>query len=300
METLKPYIQLSDFRTTLGSRSNIVTRIEPIERVQQMKYGYDVWRSLSRHKLTVMKRHMANLAERLIWVDLDSLIFEDMTPAYNSAFSWAVGRTPKVPSLQEMYKVRYRKDMDLKCFVNGDIFSITEGGFTEFLDYEKAHPNPKPEYDIQGYISLLLAQPGGSQHFRILQEVMPGFAWGFGCSDQIHPYETNKAFVPQINLESEYNILTTTSQFSGNLTKGKKYNYRMYCYGKCGSKEGSCNKHIYAPVAQMAFTSPTFFPFLNNLTRIATNHHTAAYFVQYFYCGEASFLERASSVRRSL
>jgi len=172
--------------TTMGTRANITAH--HISAASVDGHGFESsWISLSRYKLDIMANHLRQ-KERVIWIDLDTLVFTDLSSTFRQASTWVVGwQHGKHGVDQDLISIMGRP-IPSQYDSLGDLWAVDLDSIKEILDLEQSL-TVKPTYDLQGYFTLLLAQ--GSHNFRLLQDLMPHYAFGFQCSNFEHPTSSN-------------------------------------------------------------------------------------------------------------
>lgn len=190
--------KVSLLNTTMQTRTNIQAIVRKVSTIKRRGFE-DTWRELSRHKLDVVTEHMAR-GERLVWMDLDTLVFVDLTPAFREDVAWAVGWShgkSGVGSAAELAQIYSGVNVSPKLEVNGDLWLLNMDAINETIALEtelKQNNATLPAYDLQGYFSILLTR--NSTNFKVLQDIIPDYSYGFQCSSFSHPTAT--AFRPQV------------------------------------------------------------------------------------------------------
>jgi hypothetical protein len=86
--------------TTMGTRTDIVSRVCDVTSLPINVYTKNddkatlgsKWASLSRAKLDVVEDLIFHKGGRVVWIDLDTFVFVDLTRAFRpSVASWVVG-----------------------------------------------------------------------------------------------------------------------------------------------------------------------------------------------------------------
>jgi hypothetical protein len=179
------------------------------------------------YKMDVVREHL-NHGERLIWIDLDTLVFADLSPMIQEDVGCVVGWQNGKMGLRSKLVLKMFSGVNVlpKFDVYGDLWSLNLKALDEIssLRMEQKEKNiSRPWYDLQGYMSILMSQ--GSTNFKILQEIMPNYSYGFQCSNYKHP--DVEFFKPKI------------------------INKELHCPDNQGIGLGS-------KVGSISFTSPTF------------------------------------------
>lgn len=211
--------------TTMNTRTNIIVVVQNVTAITSR--GYDKFRDLSMYKMDVVREHLIH-GEHIIWIDLDTLVFVDLSPMVQEDVGCTVG--------WQHGKRGLPKELVLKMFsgVNvppkydsyGDLWSLNLKALDEIASLYKEQTEKnitRPMYDVQGYMSILMSQ--GSTNIKILQQIMPNHSFGFQCSNFTHP-----------NVE---------------FFKPKIMNQELHCPDVQGIGLGS-------KVGSISFTSPTF------------------------------------------
>eukprot|EP00977_Amphora_coffeiformis_P018018 scaffold6091_cov164-Amphora_coffeaeformis.AAC.2 len=125
-------------------------------------------------------------------------MFTDLSQAFAEDIAWVVGRGHGKNGTGEISGRFFSgTKVPLKFEVMGDLWSLNSKAFAEVfaLESEQAQKNiTRPEYDLQGYMSILMAK--GSSKFKLLQDMMPDYSFGFQCSGSLHPMPEN--FRPEV------------------------------------------------------------------------------------------------------
>jgi len=171
------------FKTTFGSAVNVLAIEKTVESIDMHGFS-DPWIRLSRHKLDIIQDHLfGDKPERLIWIDIDTFVFEDLTELYNSGKSWVIGNQHGKRTGLEILGTPIPPAFDAQ----GDLWMIKDrASIDEILHLEESiiDPNNRPTYDLQGYFSVLLSR--ASKHFRLVTDIVDR-NFGFQCSNYEHP-----------------------------------------------------------------------------------------------------------------
>jgi hypothetical protein len=181
-------------RTTMRTKTNIVVRNHAMADINSHFY-VNKWKGMSRYKLDIVTSHLIN-GERMVWIDADTLVFTNLTPAFLKSPSWVIGwQHGKSKSGSSVIS-----DITIPDEFNsqGDLWAVNLPAIKEIENLEtqlvKKSSSNLPLYDLQGYFSILMTQ--GSTNFKLLQKIMPEFNFGFHCSNYNHPNITN--FTPYV------------------------------------------------------------------------------------------------------
>ena len=246
-------------RTTMGTRARVTAVLYKSTRING--HGYESisrsrrwcwpicsggsgsegsrWHSMSRHKLDIMKRHLLQ-GEQPVWIDLDTLVLADLSLVFRNSSSWVLGwqhgRTLRGGTLEIISKVT----IPMRSNAQGDLWAVDMAGIDEVERLEASlldAGTELPQYDLQGYFSIILAT-NRTTTFRIIQDIMPAFAFGFECSRWDHPTSAN--FKPRVatnELNAGGNLIAST------FPPGAKREHLT-----CGGR----------PAAVLSFTAPSF------------------------------------------
>ena len=185
-----PNFTFSGLKTKI---STIVTT--PWELPQNAYSGVDSWRSLSRSKLDVVENLIRDTKSRVIWIDLDTLLFTDLS--VSNSHSWVIGyqHGSCVHGNCSAEHTRsggpFDREIEPRFDAYGDLWSLDRDAIRALRKYEKQHLSrdlPLPVYDLQGYFTLMLQDdvlPASLLHDLI------HFNFGFVCSQFQHPASHN-------------------------------------------------------------------------------------------------------------
>ena len=240
---------LKDLRTTMGTKTNITTHFLSPASIGENGYS-SPWIRLSRHKLNIMSKHVRH-GTRVVWIDVDTLVFTDLTKAFEGSSTWVVGWHTGNKNLGKDYRTS-GVAIPPRFQAQGDLWSVDSDAIEEILVLEKTL-KVKPEYDLQGYFSILLAR--GSSRFHLLTDVMANFTFGFQCSNGEHPNKSN--FDPRV-VDNE-----------------------LHCLDKQ-------NTGLSTRVGSISFTAPTFSKLflsgdISKMSNIA-NEEVRDWLIMFFYC----------------
>jgi hypothetical protein len=195
---------LEHINTTMGTSSNITAYFLSVE---DNAYT-NPWLRLSRHKLNIMSKHIRS-GSRVVWIDVDTLIFTDLREAFELSSTWVIGWQNGNKNRNKHVKIS-GVSIPPVFDAQGDLWSVDSDAIEEVVALEKSL-KVKPRYDLQGYFSILLAR--GSSRFRLLTDVMKNYTFGFQCSNYEHPTTSN--FEPliidnQIHCRDRQDVGTST------------------------------------------------------------------------------------------
>ena len=193
-------------QTTMGTRVDIVARVcdassLPKNVYSTSSYGAtkknsNQWASVSRAKLDVVEDLIVQEGEPVIWIDLDTLVFTDLSSARRrEASSWVVGYQRGNANMGfKRYAESHFRYIRPEFDALGDLWSLDLGGIEKVRDFEKRWMSrvmaTPPKYDLQAYFSLMLESGVFSENV-LLHNVLPGLNFGFTCSSFQHPTSEN-------------------------------------------------------------------------------------------------------------
>jgi len=180
--------------TVSGIKTNIVVYQSRPDLLPVNQYtGTNPWLSLSRAKLDVVEHLMALTGRNIIWIDLDTLVFVDLS--LTNTHSWVIGyQHGNCFNCSEEHVNQggtFDRPMEPKFDILGDLWALNLSVITAFRRYETKHVSsglPLPRYDLQGYFSLMLAD--SALPVSLLQDVLD-YNFGFVCSGFTAPSPTN-------------------------------------------------------------------------------------------------------------
>ena len=196
--TLHVYTDVPDvvpLETTMGTRTDIVSRVCDAKSLPENVYTTTSdWLSLSRAKLDVVEDLILQEGGPVIWIDLDTLVFTDLTRSFQrGASSWVVGyqRGIQCVGFKKCFKSHFqsvRPEFDAL----GDLWSLDLATIAKVRDYERRWVLSRslPEYDLQTYFSLML-ESGALPESVLLHNILPDLNFGFVCSNFEHPTSAN-------------------------------------------------------------------------------------------------------------
>lgn len=184
-------------QTTMGTRADIEVHICTPEQLPQNDYtDKDPWKSLSRAKLDVAEQLILSRGKKIVWIDLDTLVFADL--GITSKKSWLVGYQnggcdgAKNCSWEHIANGGESKlEIKPKFDALGDLWSLDLKAIAAVRLYESEHVKsglPLPKYDLQGYFSFMLQD---QELPAVLLHDVIDCNFGFFCSDFKHPSSEN-------------------------------------------------------------------------------------------------------------
>ena len=181
-------------RTLSGIKTNIVVHQSRPDLLPVNQYtGKDPWLALSRAKLDVVEHLMALTGRNIIWIDLDTLVFVDLS--LTNTHSWVIGYQHgncfNCSAEHISQGGPFDRPIEPKFDIFGDLWALNLSGIKAFRRYEQKHVSsglPLPSYDLQGYFTLMLAD--SALPASLLHDVL-NYNFGFVCSGFDHPSPTN-------------------------------------------------------------------------------------------------------------
>lgn len=163
------------------------------------------WKSLSRAKLDVVEDLITTFKTKIVWIDLDTLVFVDL--GVTESLPWVVGyqnggcQGAKNCSWEHIARGgRFSQDIEPKFDALGDLWTLDLNAIRAIKTYEQQHTRsglPLPEYDLQGYFTLMLQD--SALPVALVHDLLD-FNFGFFCSNFQHPSTTNL----QLRLENSH------------------------------------------------------------------------------------------------
>lgn len=184
-------------RTTMGTRTDIVVHIGTPNELPRNQYtGKDAWKSLSRAKLDVVEQLILSEGKKMVWVDLDTLVFADL--GVTNANSWLIGYqnggcngARNCSWEQTANGGESQLEIEPKFDALGDLWSLDLHAIAAVRQYEAEHMRrglPLPKYDLQGYFSFMLQDQ--EMPAVLLHDILE-YNFGFFCSNFKHPSSGN-------------------------------------------------------------------------------------------------------------
>lgn len=181
-------VQISN--TTWGAKVNLFYQKIDVETLSKFSVYEDPWHAISRSKLNEVEALMLRCRKRVIWIDLDTLVFVNLERTFEFANSWVVGfHHGDCRRLKRCSKLGI--EIPSEFDIQGDLWSLDFQEIDEIRKLEREMTmtgQDLPVYDVQGYLSILLTQNKISP--KLLHRILP-FNFGFACSDFHHPSEIN-------------------------------------------------------------------------------------------------------------
>eukprot|EP00223_Ostreococcus_mediterraneus_P004127 CAMPEP_0174586436 /NCGR_PEP_ID=MMETSP0929-20130131/26621_1 /TAXON_ID=548131 ORGANISM="Ostreococcus mediterraneus, Strain clade-D-RCC2572" /NCGR_SAMPLE_ID=MMETSP0929 /ASSEMBLY_ACC=CAM_ASM_000573 /LENGTH=253 /DNA_ID=CAMNT_0015768449 /DNA_START=357 /DNA_END=1118 /DNA_ORIENTATION=- len=149
------------------------------------------WKSLSRAKLDAVEELLVLEGGKVIWIDLDTLVFVDLQQSFQFRSSWVVGY--QHGGCDGRYDCnKESKQIQPEYDALGDLWSLDLRSIQQVRKYELnllQTGQLLPKYDLQGYFSMML-HAGEFPPSMLLHRFMP-YNFGFFCSNFKHPNSTN-------------------------------------------------------------------------------------------------------------
>ncbi len=148
------------------------------------------WAQISRAKLDVVEDVLLKYGGRVIWVDLDTLVFVDLSDTFKVATSWIVGYQRGADTIfRKIFSKKVRPEFDAL----GDVWSLDAKTIGKVRDFERrviSQMKTPPKYDLQTYFGLMLEE-GSLSRDNLLNRLLPSMNFGFFCSNFNHPTSKN-------------------------------------------------------------------------------------------------------------
>ena len=178
--------------TTFGAKTQIVVHACHAHSFPENPYSkIGKWAAVSRAKLDAVEDLLLQHGGRIIWIDLDTLVFVDLTKTFRQSPSWVVGyqRGVKCQGLSDCIPLAsswVRPEFDTL----GDLWSLDLHTITKVRDFEKRRITSSrrrpPKYDLQTYFGLMLEE-NTLPHSGLLHRILHEYNFGFFCSGFRHP-----------------------------------------------------------------------------------------------------------------
>ena len=178
--------------TTFGEKTQIVVHACHAHSFPENPYSkIGKWAAVSRAKLDAVEDLLLQHGGRIIWIDLDTLVFVDLTKTFRQSPSWVVGyqRGVKCQGLSDCIPLAsswVRPEFDTL----GDLWSLDLHTITKVRDFEKRRITSSrrrpPKYDLQTYFGLMLEE-NTLPHSGLLHRILHEYNFGFFCSGFRHP-----------------------------------------------------------------------------------------------------------------
>lgn len=185
--------------STFGTIPNIVVHQRHAKQFRKNEYSRtDDWRALSLSKLDAVEEVIKSQNRRVIWVDLDTLLFVDLQSPLLPE-SWFIGYQTggcggiyKNCSYEHVSRGGYNQaDIEPELDVYGDLWSFSLPTITAIRNYRKEYVRSGrtlPLYDLQGYLTAMLQE--NRLNASPLNRFLP-YNFGFFCSNFNFPNESN-------------------------------------------------------------------------------------------------------------
>ena len=183
--------------TFSGLKTNISVVITTPGDLPRNEFGiYDSWRSLSRAKLDVVETLARKTGHKVIWIDLDTLVFTDLM-SITKTYSWVLGYqhgSCKQGNCSAEHIRNYGvfdRQIDAAFDAHGDLWALNLSAIQALRAYETRHVTnalPLPLYDLQGFFTLMLQD--SALPANLLHTILD-YNFGFVCSKFDHPTAEN-------------------------------------------------------------------------------------------------------------
>lgn len=165
--------------------------------------AYDVdWHILSRAKLEMVENLILKHKTNVVWIDLDTLVFVDLSSTFSISSSWVIGYQNGACLQGNCTRDVIPCPIDPENDAHGDLWSLDLKAIQRVRWLEESllrEGRPLPKYDLQGYFSMMMQNKLWSA--KLLQDVLP-FSFGFHCSGYLHPTAENLKLFLDRNLSS--------------------------------------------------------------------------------------------------
>ena len=165
------------------------------------------WAALSRAKLDAVEHVMTAFGARVIWIDLDTLVFVDLGQTFRQSSSWVVGyqRGAHCEGMRACFHSAHssvRPEFDAL----GDLWSLDRETIAKVRDFERrritSSARTPPKYDLQTYYGQMLEEEMLSSDV-LLHKLLPSHNFGFFCSNFMHPTVENL----ELSIDEEGNLV---------------------------------------------------------------------------------------------
>jgi hypothetical protein len=185
---LHVFTDIESASTLMKHSSNLVIHLANITELPVTLYC-DAWKSLSRNKLHFVQLLLKQI-DHVVWIDLDTIVFADLQPAFQKARSWVAGYQHGGCgglSTCSDFPIPISPQFDAL----GDLWSLDSSTIDEVIELERklAEKNQLPKYDLQGIFTLILMRK--SRSIKLLHELIP-YNFGFFCYNFSHSLEDLK------------------------------------------------------------------------------------------------------------
>ena len=218
IDNFKTKMYAGKLREVAETKTIFIHHVEE-EKLPRTKYE-NPWKSLSRNKLHFVKQLLA-IADHVIWIDIDTLVFVDLEQTFQYTNSWVLGyQHGGCSGFKNCSDLPFHLQPEFDAL--GDLWALDRTAISEVEKTEAllSLVGRLPEYDLQGIYSIML-QSGGSS-ITPLHRFLP-FNFGFFCYDGFaHDPELlnismrNLALVcnekPYVNMSMEVGAISFTGE----------------------------------------------------------------------------------------
>jgi hypothetical protein len=170
-------------RTTFNTHADIVVINREFSSFPRTPFD-NKWIALSRLKLDMVEEIIYQSGKRAVWIDLDTLIFVDLTPS-SLASSWFVGY--QHGGCNGSWNCSwFPQPIAPINDCHGDLWSLTMEDIRKVRDYEKGmlkRGEKLPKFDLQGYFTMMIQH--GELPATFIHHIIP-YSFGFACSSFKH------------------------------------------------------------------------------------------------------------------
>ena len=187
--------------TTQGMTPNIIFHQRETHSFPKNEYSKagDPWRGLSLAKMDAVEEVIKFDGVQAIWIDLDTLLFVDLSSVRLASQSWVVGYqtggcggTNKNCSYEHVSRGGFTLgNIEPRFDAYGDLWSLTVANIESIRKYKLARIRKglkPPLYDLQGYFTFMLHD--GLLDVQLIHDILP-YNFGFFCSNFNFPNEKN-------------------------------------------------------------------------------------------------------------
>lgn len=167
-----------------GYHMRVVVHFKSMQTFKKNPYAAQPWQSLSRSKLDAVEE-LLHQHDHVIWIDLDTLLFADLTEASATWFPWVIGY--QHGGCDGKHVCSDYGTLEPRYDALGDLWSLDLTAIEEVRRYENhliRNNKTLPPYDLQSYFSKMLQN--GSTSLLLLHDKLP-LNFGFFCSNFRHP-----------------------------------------------------------------------------------------------------------------
>jgi len=202
----------------MGTVPNIVMHVRNSSSFRKNAYSGrkekgSAWKALSRAKLDAVEEVLVRDKNDVVWIDLDTLVFIDLTQIFIKSKTWVIGfqHGNCEHCVKESFAINPAFD------VQGDLWALDAKTISKVRMFERTQIsklNKLPNYDLQAYISLMLQRRLLSADI-LLQTILPTFSYGFACSHFQHAESSYAFFIIDGQLMCPVPDASTASQHPG-------------------------------------------------------------------------------------